>query len=142
MSAAGVQSARSNSSPVSWLRRCVASSKRRFIRSCNTIKSCNGFHCCDIASLSVLLGFSLRLTWTSTCNLKQPHTPSCGRIRRVSLEFHLVAVRRDAHGLTRQDLALQQFHCQRVLNQRLNRALEWSRTVRRIVTFAHQQLPR
>src|ERR1051325_3968544 len=154
MSAAGVQSARSNSSPVPWLRRCVASSKRRFIRSCSTIKSCNGFHCCDMLLLSPSTWMRSVLPRGSgwVCTRAGPAATadftdlyfaiSCSCIGRVSLEFHLVAVRRYVHGLPRQNFALQEFHRQRVLNQRLYRAFERTRTVSWIVTFAHQQLAR
>src|SRR6185369_17310081 len=122
MSEAGVQSARSNSSlaPASdWLRLCVASSKSLFIRSCSNTRSCKGFHCCDMFQSS-----------------------SSGRKRRVSLKLHHIAIRRHSHGLTGQYLSLQELHRKRVLNQRLNRALQWPSTVRGVVTFAHQKLSR
>src|SRR5215213_1407867 len=123
MSDAGVQSARSKSSPRSvsaLLRRCVASSKSLFIRSCSTIKSCNGFHCCGMI-----------------------HSPAndclCGRKRRVSIEHHCVAGRRKSHCLTRQNFSLEQFDCEWILNQRLYGTLQRTSTITRIVTFTHQQ---
>src|SRR5215213_720198 len=119
MSEAGVQSARSNSSPEpasAWLRLWVASSKSLFIRSCSVTRSCKGFHCWDIFQSS-----------------------SSGRKRRVSLKLHHVAIRRHSHGLPGQNLTLQELHRKRVLNQRLNCALQWSSTVCRVVTFAHQK---
>src|SRR6185369_8309133 len=67
---------------------------------------------------------------------------SSGRKRRVSLKLHHVAVRRHSHGLPRQDFTLQELYRQRVLNQRLNRTLQWPRSVGWVVTFAHQKLAR
>src|SRR5437588_11034378 len=57
----------------------------------------------------------------------------------VSLELHLVAISRDADGLAGQNLAAQQFRRERVLYERLYRALQGARAVERIVALAREQ---
>src|SRR5256714_6387028 len=56
------------------------------------------------------------------------------------LETHLVAVSRDAHGLAGQNLAAQQLRRERVLYERLYRALQGARAVERVVALAREQL--
>src|SRR5256714_6772233 len=72
-----------------------------------------------------------------------PHSSFCSR--RVGgwpfgLETHLVAVSRDAHGLAGQNLAAQELRRERVLYERLYRALQGARAVERIVALAREQL--
>src|SRR5437588_7528354 len=58
----------------------------------------------------------------------------------VSLELHLVADRRGADGLAGQNLAAQEFRRERVLYERLYRALQGARAVERVVALAREQL--
>src|SRR2546423_4405801 len=71
-----------------------------------------------------------------------PHSSFCCRGVGgwpVSLELHLVAVRRDADGLAGQNLAAQEFRRERVLYERLYRALQGARAVERVVALAREQ---
>src|SRR5260370_770006 len=132
MSAAGAQSARSNWSPASdssRARRCVASSNSRFIRSCKSIKSCKGFQCCDITCDPPLDYWHRAVAVSSRSS------------RNFSLKFHFVPTGSYLYGLPRQDLTSQELHCQRILDKGLDRALEWTRPITRIVSLARQKFP-
>src|SRR5713226_9001309 len=56
-------------------------------------------------------------------------------------KFHFTVASGNDYGLARRDFTTQQFHRQRILNQRLNGPLQWSRAEIWIVTFARQELP-
>src|ERR1043166_2040191 len=146
MSAAGYQSAPSTSSDgfASAARRSEASSNSRFIRSCNVTRSCNGFHCAitiPLVTQTVSLRFTVRNSSTRDRKLTVCSTSSrrrCG----LNFQIHLLASSRDFDRLSGQDLPAQKFYCQRILYQRLNRALERTGAVVWIVAFASQQLTR
>src|SRR5262249_48170259 len=132
-------------------------------------RSCKGFHCCDMflpIKSEIILGpgqyhlavaggcvayldWSLRRTHplprggTDPVQVERPHSsgkPLRGRERRAGFELHCVAISQDVYGLARQNFALQQFYCERILNQRLNRTLQRSCAVSRVVAFSHQEL--
>src|SRR4051812_38478971 len=57
-------------------------------------------------------------------------------------KFHLISVGGNRDGLSRRNLATQELDGQRILYERLNRALQRPRTVLRVVTFTREKLTR